>query len=49
MFYNNKQVLVTGGTGFIGMHFVEALLQEGARVRVPVHERPLPAEFSGKV
>jgi GDP-L-fucose synthase len=49
MFYKNKRVLVTGGTGFIGRHFVDALLQEGAQVRVPLHERPLPAEQEGKV
>jgi len=41
MFYQGKVVLVTGGTGFIGTHFVEELLKRGARVRVPVHKRPL--------
>ena len=49
MFYNKKHVLVTGGTGFIGRHFVEALLAKGASVLVPLHERPLPTEFVGKV
>jgi len=34
-------VLVTGGTGFVGTHFVEQLLEQGARVRVTVHQRPL--------
>ena len=29
MFYKGKKVLVTGGTGFVGMHFVEELLRQG--------------------
>lgn len=29
----NKKVIVTGADGFIGSHLVEALLEEGARVR----------------
>lgn len=36
------RVLVTGGTGLIGSHFVEELLQRKARVRIVVHCRPSP-------
>ncbi len=41
MFYHNKKVLVTGGTGFIGNHIVQALLDQGTAIRIPVHNRPL--------
>lgn len=41
MFYQGKRVLVTGGTGFVGLHFVQELLRQGAQVRVPLHQRPL--------
>jgi len=40
-FYENRKVLVTGGTGFVGTHIVGELLRHGAKVRVPVHNRPL--------
>jgi GDP-L-fucose synthase len=41
MFYQGKHVLVTGGSGFVGTHFVQALLERGARVRVPIHHRAM--------
>lgn len=34
MFWNQRSVLVTGGTSFIGSNLVEALLNRGATVRV---------------
>lgn len=41
MFYKDRLTLVTGGSGFIGTHIVKALLAQGARVRVPIHTRPM--------
>lgn len=39
MFYKDKVVLVTGGTGFVGTHFVQELVKCGAKVRIPIHKR----------
>lgn len=41
MFFSGKRILVTGGSGFVGTHFVQALLELGARIRVPIHRRPM--------
>lgn len=41
MFFSGKRVLVTGGSGFVGTHFVQALLEQGARIRVPIHQRAM--------
>ena len=43
-FYKDKQVVVTGGTGFVGTHFVQALLKLGAKIRIPIHKNPLKFE-----
>lgn len=40
-FYKNKLVLVTGGTGFVGSHIVQEFLKHDARIRIPMHNRPL--------
>ena len=39
-FFENKNVLVTGATGFVGSNLLLKLLEAGARVRAVAHRRP---------
>jgi len=39
-FLKDKKVLVTGGNGFIGRNFVDALVKGGIRPRITVHNTP---------
>ena len=46
--YSDKNILVTGGTGMIGSHLVELLLERNANVRIVAHEREIPPELEDK-
>ena len=39
MFYQDKKVLVAGGSGLIGSHTIEELLHRGAQVRATIHSK----------
>ncbi len=41
MFYKNKKVVVAGGSGFVGSHYLLELLERGAKVRTHTHIKPL--------
>lgn len=43
MFFRDKLVAVAGASGLTGMHTIDALLAQGARVRAIVHSSALPA------
>jgi GDP-L-fucose synthase len=40
-FFKNKKVVVTGGSGFIGTHYLLELLDQGAIVKTHTHNKPL--------
>ena len=40
-FYKDKKVVVTGGSGFIGTHYISELLDRGAIVKTHTHNKPL--------
>ena len=39
--FENKNVLVTGGTGMIGRELVQILLDKGAKIRVASLDEPV--------
>ena len=41
-FLQNKNVLVTGGSGFVGRNFVETLLKADVKIRITWHNQPSP-------
>jgi len=45
-FYEGKNVLVTGGTGMIGSHLAEMLVDQGAKVRITEHVNKASEIFS---
>jgi GDP-L-fucose synthase len=45
-FYKGKKVVVTGGSGFIGTHYLTELLERGAIVKTHTHESPIQIQDS---
>jgi len=45
--FENKNILITGGTGMIGSHLTELLL-DSANIRLISHKRKIPTEFNSK-
>ncbi len=40
-FFKNKIVAVSGGSGFLGTHYIKELLKRGAKVRTHTHKSPI--------
>jgi len=38
-FFDNKKILVTGATGFVGVNLIERLLSSGASLRATIHKK----------
>jgi len=45
--FKDKLVVVTGGSGFIGSHFLLELVERGAKVRTHTHHTPLQIKSDG--
>ena len=45
--FENKNILITGGTGMIGSHLVE-LLRDKSNVRIISHKRKIPMQINSK-
>ena len=48
-FYNNKIIVVTGGSGMIGTHMIQHLLDKDAWVRTSTHTTSLRCKHKNQV